>query len=70
MGQACEDLHVHVITVMHRHDPEFDADTLTIRDSNKGNYQSLTVTITATGKPQLEAIFIDLKTSPLVKMVL
>ena len=70
MGVTCEELHDHVMTVMERHAPGFDQQTVTIRDSKKGNYQSLTVTITATGEPQLKAIFIDLKTSSLVRMVL
>ncbi|MGK2913012.1 MAG: DUF493 family protein, partial [Porticoccaceae bacterium] len=40
------------------------------RDSRQGSYQSLTVTINALGHEQLQAIFIDLKASALVKIVL
>ena len=46
------------------------AEKITVRDSSKGRWQAITMVITATGKPQLEAIFEDLKTSGLVKMVL
>ncbi len=70
MGDACEEFQQHVMTVMARHAPEFDTAAVTARASSGGNYLSLTVTITATGKQQLQAIFVDLKTSQLVKMVL
>jgi len=70
IGDAGNELHQHVMTVMERHDRGFDQATTRIRDSNKGRYQAITVTITATGVEQLSAIFEDLKTSSLVKMVL
>ena len=70
MGESCEEFREHVLTVMERHAPGFDQAKVTIRDSRKATYQSVTVTITATGKDQLDAIFVDLKTSSRVRMVL
>lgn len=70
VGDACDELHSCVISVMERHAPDFDAAKLSIRDSRNGRFQSLTVFITATGEPQLQAIFEDLKKSQAVKMVL
>ena len=70
MGETCEEFREHVFMVMERHAPGFDQAKVSIRDSRKATYQSVTVTITATGKEQLEAIFIDLKTSSRVRMVL
>lgn len=70
MGEAHAELHHHVLQVMERHAPGFDHSKITVRDSSKGKWQSITLVITATGKPQLEAIFADLKTSRRVKMVL
>ncbi len=70
MGDAGEALQSLVIEVMDRHAPGFDQSAVTIRDSSKGTFQSITVTITATGLVQLQAIFDDLKGSELVKMVL
>ena len=55
---------------MDTHAPGFDRGKITIRDSSKGKWQSITVIITATGKPQLDTIFAELKTSARVKMVL
>jgi uncharacterized protein len=70
LGEAHTELHAHILQVMDNHAPGFDRSKITVRDSSKGRWQSMTLVITATGKPQLEAIFADLKTSPRVKMVL
>lgn len=70
LGEAHPELHAHILHVMDIHAPGFDRSKITIRDSSKGSWQSMTVVITATGKPQLETIFADLKGSSRVKMVL
>jgi putative lipoic acid-binding regulatory protein len=70
LGSAHVELHEHVLQVMDLHAPGFDRSKITIRDSSKGKWQSITLIITATGKPQLEEIFTHLKTSRRVKMVL
>ena len=70
VGSAGTELHSLVVETMERHAPGFDQTSITIRDSRKGNFQSIPVTITATGEPQLQAIFADLKGHPLVQMVL
>lgn len=70
LGDAHPDLNQHVISVMNIHAPTITESDLTAKNSSKGKWQSITVTIIATGKPQLDAIFADLKTSNRVKMVL
>ncbi len=70
MGNACGEFHAHVMTVMERHAPGFDQRAVKVRDSRNGRYQSITVTITATGEQQLQAIFEDLKVCQHVQMVL
>lgn len=70
LGDAHPELSQHVIDVMNRHAPTITESDLNTKNSSKGKWQSITVTIIATGKPQLDAIFADLKTSPRVKMVL
>lgn len=70
MGTAGSEFHEHVMLVMERHATDFSRDQVEIRDSRNGRYQSLRITITATGEMQLKAIFEDLKSSPLVQMVL
>lgn len=70
MGSSGPELHEHVMTVVERHSPGFDGTRTTVRGSRNGRFQSITVFITATGPDQLQAIFVDLKTSELVQMVL
>lgn len=70
MGYACMEFHEHVNHVMNRHAPGFDQEAVVVRDSRNGRFQSITVTITATGEEQLQAIFEDLKLSSHVQMVL
>jgi putative lipoic acid-binding regulatory protein len=70
LGEAHAELRAHVLTVMGTHAPGFDRTKISIRDSSKGRWQSMTVVIIATGKPQIDAIFASLKTSSRVKMVL
>ena len=41
-----------------------------MRASSGGNYLSLTCTVVATSKPQLDALYMDLTAHPLVKVVL
>lgn len=70
MGYAQPSFREHVLTMVERHAPGFDTEKMTIRDSRNGRFQSITVFITATGTEQLEALFVDLKRSDLVQMVL
>ena len=70
LGDAHPDLNQHVVEVMNTHAPKITESDLKIKNSSQGKWQSITVTIIATGKPQLDAIFADLKTSARVKMVL
>ncbi len=59
-----------VLNILVRHAPGFDATRMEITKSRKGNYESMTVWITATGPEQLSELNSDLQTSALVKMVL
>lgn len=70
MGDAAPDFRAFVIEVMRRYDHELDESLVTERISSKGTFSSVTVTITATGIPQLEALHVEFKASGRVKMVL
>jgi putative lipoic acid-binding regulatory protein len=52
------------------HDPTFHAGKMEMRPSSKGNYLSLTVTIRAIHREQLDNLYRDLSSHPMVKMVL
>lgn len=70
MGDAGNELQIHVINVFSKHVEDFDVETMRVRESAQGRFQSITVSINATGEAQLQAIFEDLKLSDIVKMVL
>lgn len=70
IGHAAEDFSDLVIKIVRYHDPQLDIETLQIMDSNKGNYMSIRLIITATGEPQLQKMFDALKATGRVKMVL
>jgi uncharacterized protein len=62
---------VHAITALAREfDPSFDASTVELRDSTKGNYLGITITITATSREQLDNLYRALTSHPMVKVVL
>lgn len=70
VGEASPDYERLVLEVVAIHAPDFDRSSVTVRDSKNGRYCSVTAKITATGEPQLKALFEDLKLQPLVRMVL
>ena len=62
---------VHAITTVARQfDPTFDASTVELRDSSKGNYLGITITVTATSREQLDDLYRALTAHPMVKVVL
>ena len=70
MGLAGEELAQAVLEVVLRHAPDYDGSTMEMRASSSGKYLSLTCTIQATSKPQLDALYRELSSHPLVKVVL
>jgi hypothetical protein len=70
MGLANNALAQTVLDVVLRHAPDFDGATMEMRASSGGKYVSLTCTINATSKPQLDALYRELSGHPLVKVVL
>lgn len=70
LGDSSGSFREEVVTIIEVHAPGIDAAKITTRNSSKGTFNSVTVYITATGVPQLEAIHEDLKKHPQVKMVL
>ncbi|MCB1907648.1 MAG: DUF493 family protein [Rhodocyclaceae bacterium] len=70
MGVRSDDFAQVVLEVVLRHDPDFDGGTMEMRPSRKGNYLSLTCTVRATSRLQLDALYRELSSHPLVKVVL
>ena len=70
LGDADTEMHSYVLEIIERHAPGFDQTRITISESSKGRFQSLTLWITATGESQLRAINDDLRSSKKIKMVM
>ncbi|MRD73584.1 DUF493 family protein [Rhodocyclus tenuis] len=70
MGRADAALAQAVLDIVLRYDAAFDGATMEMRASSGGKYVSLTCTITATSRPQLDALYRELTAHPLVKVVL
>lgn len=70
MGATREGFAQAVVEVVVKHAPDFDASSVEMRPSKAGNYLSLTCTIRATSKPQLDALYMELTSHPWVKVVL
>jgi len=59
-----------IVDVAKRHAPDFDASTLEMRASREATYLSLTLTIRATSREQLDDLYRELCDHPMVTMVL
>ncbi len=70
MGAAVEGFAQTMVAVVLEHAPDFDPATLEQRHSKDGNYLSVTATIRATSREQLDALYRALTSHPMVKIVL
>jgi uncharacterized protein len=70
MGQTQPGFAQAILTVVLRHAPDFDAASMEMRNSREGKYLSLTATIRATSREQLDDLYRELCDHPMVKMVL
>jgi len=70
MGLAHGNFDLVIVEIVRRHVPEVDESTVRTRPSANGKYVSVTVTITADSRAQLEAIYLDLKACEHVLMTL
>ncbi|HEY8025862.1 MAG TPA: DUF493 family protein [Burkholderiaceae bacterium] len=59
-----------IVDVVLQHDPTFHAGKVEMRPSTKGTYLSLTVTVRATSREQLDNLYRALSSHPMVKVVL
>lgn len=70
MGLRRDDFAQTILAVVQKHDPGFVAAGMEMRASSTGKYLSLTCTITATSRAQLDALYRELSSHPMVKVVL
>ncbi|MDP2169725.1 MAG: DUF493 domain-containing protein [Rhodocyclaceae bacterium] len=70
MGATRDGFAQAIVEVVLKHAPDFEAAKVEMRPSRAGNYLSLTCTIRATSKPQLDALYRELTAHPWVKIAL
>lgn len=70
MGHNTPELEATVFEIVRRHVPDLGEGAITQRESRKSKYIALTVTITATSKQQLDALYTELSGHELTLMVL
>ncbi len=70
MGRTQPGFAQAMVDVVKRHAPDYDPTTLEMRPSREGKYLSLTFTIHATSREQLDALYRELCDQPMVAMVL
>lgn len=70
MGLRHDDFAQTVVTLVLQHAPDYDPASLEMRPSKAGNYLSLTCTIRATSQLQLDTLYRELSSHPMVKVVL
>jgi putative lipoic acid-binding regulatory protein len=70
MGRADDNFDAVVVGIIRKHTPDFSDSTVKSRLSKGGNYVSITVTINARSREQLDNIYLDLTANDLVLVAL
>ena len=70
IGETDPESLAQALAVVRRHAPEVTPDQFSTRASRNGNFQSLRVTIVATGEAQLKSLHQELVALPSVRLVL
>ena len=70
MGVGDPGFQALIVELVRQHAPDLDEARVRVRDSRAGRYQSVTVTVNARDRAQLDAIYQDLSGNPHVKLVL
>jgi putative lipoic acid-binding regulatory protein len=70
MGKAEQDFTRITLAIVKRHAPDFDETTIEMRSSKGGNYLSITCTVRATSRDQLDALYRALTDHPMISVVL
>ncbi|MCO6428354.1 DUF493 domain-containing protein [Nitrosomonas communis] len=69
MGRSQQGFTQAVLSIVKHHAPDFDEVAFEVRASRNGAYLSLTCTICATSRAQLDALYQELHDHPMVMMV-
>ena len=70
MGAMHDQFAQTIVQVVQQFAPDFDAAQLEMRASSQGHYLSVTATVRATSRQQLDDLYRALSSHPMVKVVL
>jgi putative lipoic acid-binding regulatory protein len=70
MGRTADGFAQTIMGIVLQHAPDFNPATMEMRTSSAGKYLSVTCTIRAVSRAQLDALYRDLSGHPSVVMVL
>ena len=70
MGKTTDDFDALVVSIVRKHAPEFTDSTVKTRLSRNGQYISVTITIRAKSREQLDNIYMDLTANERILMAL
>ncbi len=70
VGKAAPSFQTTIMDIVRRHVPDLTEDSVRSTGSKKGKFVSLTITIVATGREQLDSIYRDLSSCDSVLMAL
>lgn len=70
MGLDCMEFDMLVYSIVHKHAPDVGEGAIKSRTSSKGKYVSVTITINAQSREQLDNIYMDLSKCEKVLMAL
>jgi len=70
MGRSDDDFPPLIAAIVSRHAPDWDSSQLSIQSSRNGRFQSVTVTIQAQSREQLDAIYCELSAHEQVMVAL
>jgi len=70
MGKHSDDFAQNMVEIVLRHAPDFAAERVEMRASSGGAYLSVTCTIRAVSREQLDNLYRELSSHPAVKVVL
>ena len=70
MGKVSDDFNLIVLEIVRRHAPDIEENDIKTRLSKGGRFVSITVTVRATSKSQLDSIYMDLTAHDAIIMAL
>lgn len=69
-GFASEEFEATALTIVHKHIPQFNDQSIKITPSKQGKYTSISLTFYVESKEQLDRVYQELSSSPHIIMVL